>query len=231
MDYFLEALRHALALIVGFDAEVYLIVWTSLAISLAAVLLAALAAVPLGIVTALRSFTGKRMLLHALNALMAVPTVVVGLVLYGVLGRQGPLGELGLLYTPAAIVIGQCLLIIPIIWNLSIAAIDGTDPRLASTCRAIGASASQQLVIFVTEARYALTAAVVMGFGRAIGEVGVAMMLGGNIEGYTRTMTTAIALETSKGEFELAMALGLLLLACAFLVTATLQCLQESSSK
>jgi len=204
--------------------------WGDVLVQSIKVLVAAFVAVPLGIVTALRTFTGKRMLLHALNALMAVPTVVVGLVLYGVLGRQGPLGELGLLYSPAAIVIGQCLLIIPIIWNLSIAAINGTDPRLASTCRAIGANAFQQVGMFVAEARYALTAAVVMGFGRAIGEVGVAMMLGGNIEGYTRTMTTAIALETSKGEFELAMALGLLLLACAFLVTAVLQRLQESSS-
>lgn len=222
MKYFADSLIRALELILAFDREVYRVVATSLAVSVCAVALAAVLAVPLGVATALGDFAGKRPLRHALNALMALPTVVIGLVLYGLLSRRGPLGELALLYTPAAIVIGQAVLVLPIVWNLVITAVESTDPRLAMTCRMLGANAWQQAVIVVAEARLAVVAAIIMGFGRAIGEVGVAMMLGGNIAGYTRTMTTAIALETSKGEFELALALGLLLLTVALLVNALL---------
>lgn len=227
MEYFLRAAAGALDLILGIDPEVFRIAWTSLWISLLAVLIAALPAVPLGIVVALRRFPGRALILQGLNTLMALPTVVVGLVLYGLFTRQGPLGGLGLLYTPQAIVIGQSILILPIIWNLSIAAANGADPRLGATCRALGANAVQEGLVVLGEVRFALLAALVAGFGRAIGEVGVAMMLGGNIAGYTRTMTTAIALETSKGEFELGIALGLLLLVAAFLVNAALQSFQR----
>lgn len=227
MDYFLRAFSSALGLIFGFDREVYLIVWTSLRISFVAVAVASLFAVPLGIFVALRTFSGKRLLLQMLNTLMALPTVVVGLLLYGMFTRVGPLGEWGLLYTPAAIVIGQCVLIFPIVWNLSISAAAGADRRLESTCRSLGADNVQLGFMFLNEVRFALMAALVSGFGRAIGEVGVAMMLGGNIAGFTRTMTTAIALETSKGEFEFALALGLLLLLVAFLVNGMLQHFQS----
>jgi tungstate transport system permease protein len=227
MDYFQQALNSALALIAGFDTEVYFVVWTSIWITLIAVVCAAVIGVPLGVLVGLRNFPGKGLLQQALNTLMALPTVVVGLLLYGLLTRRGPLGDWGLLYTPAAIIIGQCLLILPIIWNLSIAAVAGTDPRLALTCRALGASGWQQCRIYFREARLPLLAAVVAGFGRAIGEVGIAMMLGGNIEGYTRTMTTAIALESSKGEFEFALALGILLLVVAFAMNWLLHYLQR----
>jgi len=227
MDYLLHGLATAFGLILRLDTEVYTVVMTSLYVSLAAVLLASVVALPLGIVTANTQFRGKRTLLHTLNTLMAVPTVVVGLLLYGLLGRQGVLGELGLLYTPAAVILGEAVLITPIIWNMTVAAIAGTDPRLALTCRALGANRWQESWLFVREARFGIIAAVVMGFGRAIGEVGIAMMLGGNIAGFTRTMTTAIALETSKGEFELALALGILLLAVSFLVNMVFQRLQH----
>jgi len=227
MDYLLHGLATAFGLILRLDTEVYTVVMTSLYVSLAAVLLASVVALPLGIVTANTQFRGKRTLLHTLNTLMAVPTVVVGLLLYGLLGRQGVLGELGLLYTPAAVILGEAVLITPIIWNMTVAAIAGTDPRLALTCRALGANRWQASWLFVREARFGIIAAVVMGFGRAIGEVGIAMMLGGNIAGFTRTMTTAIALETSKGEFELALALGILLLAVSFLVNMVFQRLQH----
>ena len=223
MDYFSAAFGAALALIFSFDQEVYTVVWTSLHISLVAVALASLLGIPLGILVVLRDFPGKRLLQQALNTLMALPTVVVGLLLYGLLTRQGALGHLGLLYTIGAIIIGQTLLILPIIWNLSIAAASSADPRLLPTSKALGASTLQQGAMYVNEVRYALAAAMVAGFGRAIGEVGIAMMLGGNIEGFTRTMTTAIALETSKGEFEFALALGILLLATAFLVNFVVQ--------
>lgn len=227
MDYFATAFSAAMALIIGLDPEVYAVAWTSLRISFIAVALAALLGVPLGILVALRDFPGKRLLQHALNTLMALPTVVVGLFLYGLLTRQGPLGELDLLYTTTAIIIGQMVLILPITWNLSIAAAGGADPRLLPTLQALGASTLQQGRIYASEVRFALVAALVTGFGRAIGEVGIAMMLGGNIAGFTRTMTTAIALETSKGEFEFALALGLLLLATAFLVNFTAQRFQS----
>ena len=223
MDYFSAATGAALTLIFSFDREVYTVVWTSLQISIVAVTLAALFGIPLGILVVLRDFPGKRLLQQVLNTLMALPTVVVGLLLYGLLTRQGILGDLGLLYTIGAIIIGQTLLILPIIWNLSIAAASSADPRLLPTSQALGASTLQQGTMYLNEVRFALAAALVAGFGRAIGEVGIAMMLGGNIEGFTRTMTTAIALETSKGEFEFALALGILLLVTAFLVNFVVQ--------
>ncbi len=226
MDYFSRALAGAIQLIFSFDPTVYQIAWTSLWISLSAAFIAALLAVPLGVVFALREFTGKRLLQHALNTLMALPTVVVGLLLYGVLSRRGPLGELGLLYTPAAVVVGECLLIFPIIMNLTIAAICSADKRLLPTLQALGANQSQQIFLLLSEMRLAVLAAVIAGFGRAIGEVGVAMMLGGNIQGFTRTMTTAIALEASKGEFEQGLALGTLLLTIAFAIYAILSLLR-----
>jgi ABC-type tungstate transport system permease subunit/ABC-type tungstate transport system substrate-binding protein len=222
-SFFLDAVISSFNLIVNFDRSLFYVVWTSLKISLIAVFIAVLFSLPLGIIVALNNFPGKNFLLTSLNTLMALPTVVVGLLLYGILNRQGLFGELGLLYTPTAMVVGQCVLIIPIIWNLCIAAVNSADPRLVKTCSSLGASHFQRGVIYMSEVRFALIAAVVTGFGRAIGEVGIAMMLGGNIDGYTRTMTTAIALETSKGEFEFALALGFMLLLVAFIVNMVLQ--------
>lgn len=218
-----------MALVLRLDTEVYTIVWTSLYISLVAVTLAALVSVPLGVFISLKSFTGKNLVLQILNTLMALPTVVVGLLLYGLLTRQGPAGELGLLYTPVAMILGQWVLVFPIICNLVVSSVSAADPRLHTTCLSLGAGTMQQGLVFISELRIGLMAAVVAGFGRAIGEVGVAMMLGGNIEGFTRTMTTAIALETSKGEFELALALGILLLLVAFIVNGFLYRLQKHS--
>jgi ABC-type tungstate transport system permease subunit/ABC-type tungstate transport system substrate-binding protein len=222
-SFFLDAIVSSFDLIINFDRTLFYVVWTSLKVSLIAVLIAVLFSLPLGVIVALNNFKGKNFLLACLNTLMALPTVVVGLLLYGILNRQGLLGDLGLLYTPTAMVIGQCALIIPIIWNLCISAVNSADPRLARTCTSLGASYLQRSLIYMSEVRFALIAAVVTGFGRAIGEVGIAMMLGGNIDGYTRTMTTAIALETSKGEFEFALALGFMLLLVAFIVNTVLQ--------
>lgn len=226
MSFFAESLRTGLGLIVGLDADLRQIVATSLFTSLTAVLLASLVAIPAGVLTALAGFRGKALLKHALNALMAVPTVVVGLVLYGLLSRRGVFGNYGLLFTPLAMIIGQTVLITPLIWNLVLTAVENRDPRLAFTCRALGANRRQQAMIVVHEARHALVAATILGFGRAIGEVGVAMMLGGNIEHHTRTMTTAIALETSKGAFALALALGVVLVVIALAVNLALSLLQ-----
>ena len=223
MGYFYESFSAALDLIFQFDHEVWLIVWTSLKISLIAAMLAALIAIPTGIIVALNEFRGKQFLQQILNTLMAMPTVVIGLLLYGLFTRQGPMGGLGLLYTPTAVVIAECILILPIILNLTIVAVQSSDKRLVPTLKSLGANKIQLAAEVLGETRFAVIAAVVAGFGRAIGEVGAAMMLGGNIEGFTRTMTTAIALETSKGEFEFGLALGLLLLIIAFAVNFGLQ--------
>jgi len=222
-NFFLDATISSFNLIINSDRALFHIVWTSLTISLIAVFIATLISLPLGIVVALNNFIGKNFLMACLNTLMALPTVVVGLLLYGILNRQGLLGGMGLLYTPIAMIIGQCVLIIPVIWNLSIAAINSADPRLARTCSSLGANYLQRSIIYMGEVRFALIATLITGFGRAIGEVGIAMMLGGNIDGYTRTMTTAIALETSKGDFEFALALGFMLLLVAFIINAVLQ--------
>ncbi|KPJ51862.1 MAG: ABC transporter permease [Planctomycetes bacterium DG_58] len=230
MDYLFKAFRDAFGLIVGLDGEVYYVVWTSLKVSLAACLLAALIGVPLGMKIALARFRGRTCVLLLLNTLMALPTVVVGLFLYGLLGRRGPLGALEILYTPAGIILGEFILALPIVANLTVSAVKGLDPRLLLTCKSLGASPGQEARMILVEARYAVTAAIVAAFGRVIGEVGIAMMVGGNIKGFTRTMTTAIALETSKGEFELGLALGILLLLVALIVNVALQMLQRSKA-
>lgn len=227
MGYFAESFSAALDLIFKFDPEVWFIAWTSLKISLTATLLAALFAVPFGTAIALNKFHGKQFLQQILNTLMAMPTVVIGLLLYGLFTRQGPMGGLGLLYTPSAVVIAECILILPIILNLTIVAVQSSDKRLVPTLKSLGANKIQLIWQVLSETRFAVMAAIVAGFGRAIGEVGAAMMLGGNIEGFTRTMTTAIALETSKGEFEFALALGVLLLILAFTVNFGLQILSR----
>lgn len=227
MNYFTQSFADAFQLILALDEELYFVVWTSLKISVLSVTIAATLSIPLGLLIASSKFPGKSVLQSILNTLMALPTVVVGLLMFGLLSRQGPLGGWGLLYTQTAIVIGQSLLIMPIVLNMVISAANTADPRIRSTSIALGASRFQQNMIFINEVRFAMLAAIVASFGRAIGEVGIAMMLGGNIEGYTRTMTTAIALETSKGEFEFALALGILLLLVAFIVNVFLEKFQK----
>ncbi len=227
MNYFAESLTAALHLLLHLDADVWQIIITSVMISLIASMMAAFIGVPAGVMMAIHSFPGKNSLQHLLNTLMAMPTVVIGLLLYGLLSRMGPLGDWGLLYTPTAIIMAQAILILPIMMNLTITAVKGADPRLLPTLKSLGAGRRQQTLQIMRTVRLAILIAVITGFGRAIGEVGAAMMLGGNIEGYTRTMTTAIALETSKGEFELALALGIVLLLLAFLLNFTLSALDK----
>lgn len=226
MDYFTEALLSAFQLILQFDPEIFLIVGTSLRISLQATVYASLIALPLGILIAISEFTGKRFLQHLLNTLMAMPTVMIGLIFYGLLSRRGPLGELGLLYTDKAVILGEACLILPLLMSMTLVAVQSTDPRMLTTLKILGANTRQQIMPILTELRFVLLAAVITAFGRAIGEVGAAMMLGGNIQGATRTMTTAIALETSKGNFELGLALGVILLSIAFAINFMLQYLK-----
>lgn len=229
MSFFADSFSAAVDLITAFDPALYQVVFNSVSISLFAALIAGAVAIPAGIIMALNQFTGKQIIQHVLNTLMAMPTVLIGLLLYGLLSRLGPLGHLELLYTPAAIVIAEAILIFPIMMNLAIAAVTTADPRLVPTLISLGAKPFALAVQVAKQTRFIMLAAIITGFGRAIGEVGAAMMVGGNIEGYTRTMTTAIALETSKGEFEVGLALGLLLLIIAFFVNFILSLLQREN--
>lgn len=227
MDFIVESLKAALDMLLAFDPEVLSAVQTSIVVALWSTLLAAVAGVPVGVLVGVTDFPFKRVVTTLLNTLMALPTVVVGLVVYGFLSRQGPLGSFGLLFTPAAMVIGQSLLAIPIVANYSMAAVRGADPRILPTALTLGAGRLRSVTRLVMDVRFGVVAAVIAAFGRVIAEVGVAMMLGGNIRGYTRTMTTAIALETSKGEFAFGLALGLVLMTVALGINLFFNLLQE----
>jgi tungstate transport system permease protein len=229
MAYFSDSFSVAIQLILKFNPNVYEIVWTSLKISLIATAFSGLAGVLLGIWVGIKEFIGKTLVRHTLNTLMAMPTVMIGLILYGLLSRKGLLGELGLLYTEDAVILGEACLILPIIMNMTLLAVDSADKRLLTTLKILGAKTHQQIALTISELRYAISAGIITGFGRAIGEVGAAMMLGGNIQGLTRTMTTAIAMETGKGDFELGLALGILLLLIALTVNLLFHLLTNKS--
>lgn len=226
MDTIYQGLIQSLRLLFSLDPEIYAIICRSLAISGTAIALASLAGISLGLAVALRTFPGRRLLINLCNTCMGLPPVVVGLVLYLILSRSGPLGVLGLLFTPTAMIIAQTVLAAPIVAALAISALISVDPRVHDTARMLGATSRQAAWMVVREARFALLAAVIAGFGRVIAEVGAVLMVGGNIAGYTRVMTTTIVLETAKGEFALAIALGLVLIALAFLINLLLNLIQ-----
>ncbi len=214
----LDSLKSALLLLISLDLELFEIVGVSLNVSFFSTLAAAIFGLPLGFIVAFHSFRGKRFTLTCLNTLLALPTVVIGLVVYSVISRRGVLGPLELLYTQKAIIIGQVILIIPLITTLTIAAVSKIDNRYRNTALTLGASRRQMAWVIFREARYGVVAAIIAAFGRVIAEVGISMMLGGNAKGFTRTMTTAMALEYDKGEFVLAVALGIILMAFAFVI-------------
>ncbi|MDC7233028.1 MAG: ABC transporter permease [Spirochaetales bacterium] len=212
----MTVLGEAVRLILSGDSELYAICLTSLKFSGTSILLASLAGIPLGFLLKLKDFPGRRFILVAVNSLMALPTVVVGLLVYSLLTRSGPLGSLGLLFTPAAVIIGQVVLVLPIVTSMVYGAVSDMDPRLPETLTTLGARKQHYYLMLIKEMKGPVLAAVLAGFGRVIGEVGVSMMLGGNIRWYTRTITTTISLQTSKGEFELGLALGIILMLIAF---------------
>jgi len=209
------------------NADVFEVVLFTIKVSFWGTLLSGLVGVPLGFIIAIREFPGKGIVRTTLNTLMALPTVLVGLTVYAFISRQGPLGQWGLLFSPTAVVIGQCVLATPLITALTLSATQSVDPRVGLTARTLGANPGQEAFIILREARFALMAGIIAGFGRVIAEVGAAMMLGGNIRGYTRTMTTAIALESSKGEFGFGLALGFILMALALFINFLLGYFQE----
>ncbi len=229
MDFISEGVQKAFQLFFSFDKEVFEIVLLSLRVSLSAILLASLLGVPLGFLMAIRDYWGKKFTITLVNTLLALPTVVVGLIIYSLISRRGPLGTFGLLHTPSAMIIGQFVLVTPIIIALTHSAVQGIDRRVRNTALTLGATEAQSAWAILKEARYAVLAAIITGFGRAIAEVGAAMMLGGNIKGSTRVMTTAISLETSKGEFGFALALGFILLLLALGINILLHYFQSRS--
>jgi tungstate transport system permease protein len=195
-------------------------------VSFFSTLVASLLGVPLGFLIAVREFRGKRVVITILNTLLALPTVVIGLFVYAFLSRRGILGPLGMLYTPWAIVVGQVILILPWVTTFTLAAVSRIDARYRRTAMTLGAGPFQTSLSIAREARFGILAAIIAAFGRVIAEIGIAMMLGGNIKGFTRTMTTAMALEHNKGEFVLAVALGVVLLTVSLVLNAALQLVQ-----
>lgn len=214
----LEALR----LLISLDTSLWDIIWVSFRVSLTAIAIATVPAILVGFLLAMVDFKGRWMAIALFNALMAVPTVVVGLTLYLLLSRSGPFGDLHLLFTQPAMIIGQVLLCFPLLVCMSHSAFQGIDKRAWETARTLGASLVLSIWTMVREARFALLAAILAGFGRIISEVGCSMMVGGNIMSYTRNIPTAIALETSKGMFAQGVALGLVLLVLALILNFTL---------
>ena len=216
MDLLVDSFLSALLLVASMDPEMVSIVTVSLKVSATSTLLASLMGIPFGFLVAFESFPGKRLLITCLNTLLALPTVVIGLFVYAFISRRGILGPLDLLYTQKAMVIGQTILILPVVATFTIAAISRIDERYRKTAMTLGANRMQTAFVVFREARFGIVAAVIAAFGRVIAEVGISMMLGGNAKGFTRTMTTAMALEYDKGQFALAVALGVILLVLSF---------------
>lgn len=211
----IETTSAALRLLWTGDEALWGIIWISVKVCFLALLLASPPAILLGFVLGSFKFPGRRMLIILVQTLLALPTVVIGLILYMLLSRQGPFGEMQLLFTQEAMIIGQALLAFPILAALTLAAVQGVDKRVAETARTLGASKIRVMLTMLLEVRFAVMAAMASGFGRVISEIGVAMMVGGNIANVTRNITTAIALETSKGEFVQGIALGIVLVLIA----------------
>jgi tungstate transport system permease protein len=226
MDFLLQSFSAAFHLIWSLDPEMYFIVYVSLSVSFFSTLIASVLGVPLGFLIAVRQFRGKRAVIAVMNTLLALPTVVIGLLVYAFLSRRGVLGYLELLYTPQAIIIGQVILILPWVATFTMAAVSRIDERYRRTALTLGASDIQASMVVAREARFGILAAIIAAFGRVIAEIGIAMMLGGNIKGFTRTMTTAMVLEHNRGEFVLAVALGIVLLAVSLMMNAILQLAQ-----
>jgi tungstate transport system permease protein len=226
-----SGLTRAAHLLLTGEGRVWEIILRSLAVSGLSTALACLVGIPVGAAVALRTFPGRRLVMVGLNAGMALPPVVVGLFVYLVLSRSGPLGFLHLLYTPSAMVMAQTVLALPLAAALAVSALVSLDPSVRWAAISLGADGRQVTWLLVHECRFALVAALVASFGAALSEVGAVMMVGGNIAGHTRVMTTAILLETSKGEFDVAIALSLILLLLALVVNLGLSYLQHGRSE
>ena len=231
MIEFSQALAAAGTLISGFDTKLVEIVLLSLRVSLVAVAIACLIGLPLGAAIAVNRFAGRRALIVLLNALMGLPPVVVGLVVYLLLSRAGPLGQFGILFTPSAMIVAQTILILPIVAALSRQVIEDAWQEYQEQLRSLDAGPLTSALTLLWDTRFPLVTIVLAGFGRAAAEVGAVMIVGGNIDGVTRVMTTAIALETSKGDLPLALGLGMVLLALILMLNAAAFWVKEAAQR
>ena len=222
----IDATQHAFVLLFTGDPGLWRIIWVSLSTSMAGLILATPPAILLGYLVGMNAFRGRRIVIWLAQASLSLPTVLVGLLLYLMLSNHGPLGALQWLFSQRGIVLGQCVMALPVLLAFTLAAVQAIDPRYAETALSLGARRHEVMARVLYEARFGVMAAVLSGFGRVISEVGCALMVGGNIEGETRTITTAIALETSKGEFAQGIALGIVLVALALLMNGALMLLQ-----
>ena len=222
-----QGLVKAIELIISFDPDVMQISGRSLQIAVTSTILASLLCIPLGSLIHFNNFRGKRFLISLIQTFYSIPTVVIGLFVFVFISRAGPLGGLEILFTPTAIIVGQMILITPILLGLTISALKGVERAITDTARSLGASGFQMAVLVVREARFAVVAAIIMAFGRAISEVGISLIVGGNISGFTRVITTAISLESSKGDIELALALGIILVSIALVINILLNRIQQ----
>lgn len=227
MDSVIEAFKKAIILILNLDAELLGIIFLSLKVSGSALLISAVTGIPLSAILGFKKFPAKGFVISLMNTFMGLPPVVVGLFVYMMLSRSGPLGFMGFLYTPSAMVIAQTILAFPIVVSLCHSAIVGVDPTIKQASMTLGATPFQITVTIIKEARYGIMSGVIAAFGRVMAEVGAILIVGGNIAGYTRVMTTTIALETDKGNFELALALGIILLTISLLINAVLHLIQR----
>ena len=227
MDVLVEGVQHAVGLLLGGDPEILDVLWLSLQVSGTATLVALLLGIPAGAVLALTRFPGRTLLVSAVNTGMGLPPVVVGLFVTIFLWRSGPLGDWEVLYTPAAIVLAQAVIASPIVTGITLAAVQNVPAKFRLQLLALGASRVQMVWVTLREARLPMLAAIMAGFGGVISEIGASMMVGGNIKGQTRTLTTAMVLETGKGEFGIAIALSILLLALVFGINWALTTIQQ----
>ena len=227
MDFILQGFVQAFQLLLAADAEMLSAVSVTLKVSLGSMAASLLIGLPLGFCLGFYSFPWRRPLRTVVDTLLALPTVLIGLLVYALISNRGPLGEWGLLFSLTGIAIGQTVLALPIVMSLTASAVENMDARLKPTLMALGANRFQLLMSSLWEARHGLLAAAVTAYGRVTTEVGISMMVGGNIKWHTRTMTTAIALETNKGQFAMGIALGLVLLSIAFAVNISVSMLRK----
>jgi len=227
MDLIVQGVIKAFQLIICFDPEVMRVMWLSLKISGTATFISLFFGVSVGTVVALNNFPGKRLVISIINTGMGLPPVVVGLFVTIMIWRSGPLGFLEILYTPYAMIVAQAIIATPIVMGISLASIQNLPPNLRLQILALGASRMQMVWVLIKESRLPLLAAIMAGFGGVISEVGASIMVGGNIKGYSRVLTTATVMETGKGNFDIAIALGIILLVLAFLVNLLLTLIQQ----
>lgn len=227
MDLFINGIVKAIEMILTGDKEIYHITFTTLKVCLTAILISTTIGIPIGVLLGLNHFPGKKILLVFINIGMGLPPVVAGLYITMLLWRSGPLGSWGLLYTTEAIILAQIIVSLPIIIGLTAASFQQIDNKMLLQLKALGATKVQRVFILLKETRLAIMAAIMAGLGRVLAEVGAAMMVGGNIKGDTRILTTAMVMEVSKGNFDVAIALSFILMSLAFLITFLLTSLQQ----